>query len=477
MRLVLVLASLIFSVFAIKPAVAFSFQRRVPELVSATCVSIQSEFEVWKNNSEFAQMGLQVIRNPLCDPDYQVWFWQDLPRNLLDELYEVQGKINYFKREKTYRLCQSLDSLFETQSSDYMIAEFMMGLKANPLCDSAFQLQHGEDFPIRYVEELNTLGFMGIHRMNLIRLNFEKKCVQQVLLEQREQVQFETLCKLLIFISALFICHYPILRILSFILEEIFPFITLQIIFFSVWITILFVFFTILISTVCGQLCLLWILRFDTCLKNCQCVSFHFQRNLDQNLVLNNLEDFDETNYFEAQQIDEFTKALNEVLEIEEKKEVSLEEKEQSKKERNDLDFLENNKVEPAPSKEKEELKSVGQEIWSFRKSSADKNESVGHEIWSFRKSSADDEKNDEAQDVEEEVDFEYMTPEEHKFKMVEILGEGSFGVCWKVMHTPSHVFYAAKYFKKEVYDSQLFMIDYVRYLIFNCVCTYNLCS
>jgi hypothetical protein len=85
--------------------------------------------------------------------------------------------------------------------------------------------------------------------------------------------------------------------------------------------------------------------------------------------------------------------------------------------------------------------------------------------------------KNDEAQDVEQEVDFEYMTPEEHKFKMVEILGEGSFGVCWKVMHTPSHVFYAAKYFKKEVYDSQLFMIDFVRYLIFNCICTHNFCS
>ena len=77
MRLVLVIASLIFSVLLLsKPATAFSFKRRVPESISGPCESTQIEFDWWKNDTVMDRYSSRVKEMAICDPDFRLWFWQ-----------------------------------------------------------------------------------------------------------------------------------------------------------------------------------------------------------------------------------------------------------------------------------------------------------------------------------------------------------------------------------------------------------------
>jgi hypothetical protein len=88
--LVLVLVSLIFSVLALKPALALSFQRRVPEHVSATCILVQSTLDVWSNDTEISQLNSLYNSISLCQSEFKLWFWEELDAQDLTNLYKIQ---------------------------------------------------------------------------------------------------------------------------------------------------------------------------------------------------------------------------------------------------------------------------------------------------------------------------------------------------------------------------------------------------
>jgi hypothetical protein len=68
-------------------------------------------------------------------------------------------------------------------------------------------------------------------------------------------------------------------------------------------------------------------------------------------------------------------------------------------------------------------------------------------------------------------ISFKTENPNKKEYKFIEKLGNGAFGICMKALHIQSKKFFAAKVFRKQVYDSKPRMFadvsDFDCYLLF----------
>ncbi len=91
-------------------------------------------------------------------------------------------------------------------------------------------------------------------------------------------------------------------------------------------------------------------------------------------------------------------------------------------------------------------------EIPEATEKNSEKKDISSGDIWDdFRQSSSEE----KTIFKESTIYFEFENPDKKEYKRVQKLGQGAFGTCVRMIHVESNEQFAAKCFKKQLYDSQ----------------------